>query len=67
MKDTLNTAKLLTTEEAAEIMTMAPKTLVNMRANKEGPKFVKIGNRVRYRYADIMKFIDQCVVSPGAA
>lgn len=66
MKDTLNTERLLTTEQAADLINIKPKTLINMRTNKEGPHFVKIGRLVRYRYRDLMKYLDQNTTNPAA-
>jgi hypothetical protein len=32
-------------------MGVAPKTLANLRSRKQGPKFVKVGGRIRYPVA----------------
>jgi hypothetical protein len=41
--------KLLTTEEAAELLWLSPRTLEDMRSNGTGPKFVKMGPGRRAR------------------
>ncbi len=40
---------LLTTEEAAEYVRLSTPYLNKLRCTGGGPKFVKLGNRVRYR------------------
>jgi len=67
MKDTLNFEKALTTEEAAQILGVKARTLVELRFQKQGPSFVKIGRLIRYRYRDLMKYLDQNTVPPDAA
>jgi len=42
-------------EEVAELLGVATGTLYNWRYRGEGPKSVRAGKRVRYRYADIVK------------
>lgn len=53
---------LLTTEDVAEILGVAPGTVENWRYKQEGPRFVKLGNKrhspVRYRPEDVQAFID---------
>lgn len=55
--ETPNAGDLLTTEEASALLAVTSKTLVNWRAKREGPAFVKVGKRaVRYRRADLEAF-----------
>ena len=51
--------KLLDPKQAARVLGLTPHTLAVWRSEKryELP-FVKVGNRVRYRAADIHAFID---------
>lgn len=43
----------VTTEGAAAIIGMAPKTLENMRSRGDGPPFLKLGRVVRYDPRDL--------------
>lgn len=45
--------------EAARRLGIQPTTLANLRWSGRGPRFVKIGSRVRYRLVDIEKFLDR--------
>lgn len=56
-------AKLLSPDEAAKILGISKPTLSNWRSTKryEIP-FVKIGQLVKYRQCDIMRFIDERMV-----
>ncbi len=51
--------QLLTTDETAVLLGLSPRTLVNWRQDSRGPRYLNIGNLVRYRYADILKWIHQ--------
>ena len=59
-KDTNNERDLLTTEQAADILAMSPKTLAKWRCTGETPdlKHIKIGGRVRYMMGDLTAYID---------
>lgn len=46
-------AEYLTTREAADLLRVHYKTLEAQRARGEGPPFVRIGHRVRYRRSDL--------------
>jgi predicted DNA-binding transcriptional regulator AlpA len=50
--------KLLKSEQAADQLQISPKTLARWRWSGDGPKFVKIGKCVRYRQAEIDRFIE---------
>lgn len=45
--------ELLTTEEAAAVLRVAERTLRTWRQTGEGPRFVKVGQRVTYNRADV--------------
>lgn len=49
--------QLLTTEQAAEKLTLKRQTLEAWRVRGGGPKFLKIGRAVRYREEDLREFI----------
>ena len=48
---------LLSTEEAAARLGLAANTLRNWRHHGGGPKAVRLGGRVRYRPADLERFV----------
>lgn len=50
--------KLLTLDEAAELVRTPPATLRFWRHKGTGPKSFKVGRRVMYREADIEAWID---------
>lgn len=50
--------RLLTTKEAAEYVQLSHRTLENMRFQRRGIPFVKVGGSVRYRLSDLARFID---------
>lgn len=45
-------------EEAAERLGLQRSTLDNMRWRGDGPQYVKVGGRVRYRLADLANWLD---------
>jgi predicted DNA-binding transcriptional regulator AlpA len=49
---------LATPEEVATHLQVTVKTLKNWRSLRTGPRFTKVGARVRYRWADIEKWCD---------
>lgn len=51
--------KYLTSDQAAIYLGVAPRLMENWRWRKCGPDFVKVGNRIRYRLADLDAFIQQ--------
>lgn len=57
--------QLLTPNQASEILGISIQTLAIWRCNKRyNLNYVKVGRYVRYRYADILAFIDaQTVVA----
>jgi excisionase family DNA binding protein len=50
---------LVTTAEAATILTLSPRTLENWRARQEGPPYKKLGTTVRYDTADLEKWLEE--------
>lgn len=55
--------QLLTTNEAAELLTVAPATLRWWRHARRGPKVTTVGKAIRYRLSDL----DEWINSGGAA
>lgn len=49
--------KLLTTNQAAAMLVMSADELARLRMTGGGPKFIKIGRRVRYRTTDIEEWL----------
>jgi excisionase family DNA binding protein len=49
---------LATTEEVAEYLGMPRRTLDQWRHVGKGPRFSKVGKHVRYRWADVEKWLD---------
>lgn len=55
-------AELLTTEEVAALLKVAPATLVDWRHEQRGPRYYKMGREVRYRVADVIKWEEQALI-----
>jgi predicted DNA-binding transcriptional regulator AlpA len=49
--------KLMDQKEVAEFLRISEKTLEHYRWRKIGPRFIKIGNLVRYRKCDVIAFV----------
>jgi len=50
--------RLLTQEQAAALLGVAPRTLENHRARRVGPRFIALSRRcVRYKLADLEAWI----------
>ena len=56
--------KLYTEQEAAEILRVSPKTLQKRRFDKKPPVYVNLNGTIRYRAADIEKYIEDSIVEP---
>jgi Helix-turn-helix domain len=56
---------LIPTDEAAAILKVMPKTLVQWRVRRQGPAYVKIGCYVFYRPSDIRAYVKSRVVTPS--
>ncbi len=48
---------LLPTNKAAKVLNVSVSFLNKTRCTGGGPKFLKIGRSVRYRYADLLSFM----------
>ena len=51
---------LLTTNQAAAVLGLSPRTLERYRVTGEGPRFKKIGRWVRYVPSDLDEWLDGC-------
>lgn len=48
----------LSPKEVAECLGIGVATLANWRWAGRGPRYVKVGGRIRYRVSDIMAYLD---------
>ena len=58
---------LMTTEEAASYLRLAPQTLAKWRCHKRGPRFVRLGSAVFYRQTELDEYITSNVTKEGEA
>ena len=61
------TNDLLTPEEAAKYLTLFPGTLKQWRSQQRGPRYVKVGGRVRYRRDALDEFLQSREIDPARA
>ena len=52
-------AKLLTSSEVADLLSITPEALAQLRWRNGGPRFMKLGRSVRYHPADVAEYIDR--------
>ena len=50
--------KLLTLEEAAEMLRKSPAQMRWLRHNQRGPKSARVGGRIMYREADVIDWVN---------
>lgn len=53
--------KHLSQQQVADRWSVSPRTLEKWRWDKIGPRYLKIGNRVVYRIADIEEYEKSCL------
>lgn len=58
-KGRLDKDELLPDATTAKILGISKGTLPVWRHKGKGPRYVKIGSRVRYRYRDLLAYIEQ--------
>lgn len=58
--------KLLTDIELSRVRNIPLGTLRAGRVQGYGPPFIKLGRTVRYRLADVDRYLDSRLVQPGA-
>jgi len=68
----MSDSQLATAEEVAEFLRTTPASLAQDRYRGRGPKFVKHGRRVLYRWSDVHAFVEANTMQrtddrPGAA
>lgn len=51
--------KLGTPDEVADYLQLPVKTLAEWRSGGKGPEYHKVGRHVRYRWADVEKWLSQ--------
>ena len=56
-----------TPEEVAEHLQKPPRTLEQWRYRGIGPRYVKVGRDVRYRWSDVEKWLDEQASGKAAA
>jgi len=58
------TNRLLTTEEAARLLGCTQAALNKFRMQKTGPPYFRVGRLIRYRRADLSRWLKERRVSP---
>lgn len=53
--------ELMTQNEVAALFDVTVSLLANWRCQGKGPRYVKLGGRVKYRKADVEEFINNSV------
>jgi hypothetical protein len=53
------THPLLDQQEAADHLRMTPRFLESRRSRGDGPVYIKVGNRVRYRLSDLDAWVEE--------
>lgn len=51
--------RLWDSDGAAAVLDISPRTLEYLRVKGSGPRFVKVGRRVRYRATDLTAYLDE--------
>ena len=58
-----DTFPLLDTMSASRLMGMSKSFLDKMRVRGDGPQYLKVGNRVRYRHEDVAQWLEGRLLS----
>ncbi len=58
--------KHLTQNELAARWNLSPRTIERWRSNGDGPRFVRLGNRVMFRLEDVEAFEEQHLLESNA-
>ena len=56
--------KLLTANDVADLLSITPEALAQLRWRGAGPRFMKLGRSVRYHPADVSAYIDRLRNAP---
>ncbi|MEO0464939.1 MAG: helix-turn-helix domain-containing protein [Pseudomonadota bacterium] len=62
-----NDKRLISTDEAAALLGLSPRTLEALRFRREGPPYVKLGRAVRYDLGELEDWIASNRVEPTEA
>lgn len=62
----MDALRTLNETEAAEILGLSVKTIRYWRWSQRGPRYLKLGNRVKYRAADLEAWMEERTVNPEA-
>ncbi len=54
----MTTGGMLTTQQAAELLAIEPRTLESWRLTGRGPRYRKLGRLVRYSQTDLVDWLD---------
>ena len=60
-------ARLLDTKSAAKLLGCTPAALIKFRAERRGPAYVRVGRLIRYRHADLARWLRSCRIAPHCA
>jgi len=53
---------MLTEKQVATMLSITQQTLRNWRQQGKGPKYVKVGGSIRYRYTDVELYLEKNAV-----
>ncbi len=53
--------------EVADLLGVPKATVYKWQSDRSGPAFIKVGRHVRYRTADVEKWLDSHAVAPRPA
>jgi hypothetical protein len=56
---------LLSPEQAAELLTRPVGTINRWRAEGRGPRYFKLGGRIRYDVDDLLAYVAECSREPS--
>jgi len=51
--------RMLTEKQVATLLNINRATLSNWRSSGKGPKYVKVGGSIRYRYTDVELYLEK--------
>jgi predicted DNA-binding transcriptional regulator AlpA len=57
--------ELLTEQQTAELLGVAPGTLTDWRGSERGPRYIKVGHLVRYRRSDVEQWLTERTIDPA--
>jgi hypothetical protein len=52
--------------EVADALGVTVNALTQMRYRGVGPSYTRVASRIRYRWSDVQKYLDEQTVKPGA-